>query len=181
MIFKETSLKGAFVLELEQFEDERGFFANSWTRDEFLASNFNINLSQCSVSFNKKKGTLRGMHYQLQPYQESKVVRCTMGKIYDVIIDLRKNSPTFKKWFSIQLDAQNRLSLYVPEGFAHGFLTLENNSEVFYQICGDYHPEASRGVRWNDPAFGIKWPAKVKVINLRDSGYPDFKEHYGVE
>lgn len=175
MKFIETSIRGAFILELEYFKDERGFFARSWCRDEFQAKGLNPCLIQCSISYNKRKGTLRGMHYQIEPHKESKIVRCTMGALYDVIVDLRKDSATFRKWCSAELTAENHRMLYVPEGLAHGYLTLEDDSEVFYQISDSYHPECAKGVRWNDPAFGIKWPAEVKMIAARDSGYPDFK------
>lgn len=175
MKFSALSLKGAFLIELERFEDERGFFARSWSREEFEAAGLDGSLAQCSVSFNKKKSTLRGMHYQVKPYEESKLVRCTMGAIYDVIIDLRPDSATFKKWHGVELNAENHKALYIPKSFAHGYVTLKDSSEVFYQISELYHPECAKGVRWEDPAFGIKWPAGKKMINARDSGYPDFK------
>ena len=175
MKFVETPLGGAFVLDLERLGDDRGFFARSWCKKEFESHALNPNLAQCSVSFNKGRGTLRGMHYQVKPYEEAKLVRCTMGAILDVIIDLRLGSPTFKKWIATELSAENRRMLYIPEGFAHGFLTLENHSEVFYQISEFHHPECARGVRWNDPAFNIKWPDKKLMINDRDMNYPDFK------
>ena len=175
MKFIETPLKGAFVVELVRHEDERGFFARSWCKNEFASFGLNAGLLQCSISFNKRKSTLRGMHYQVKPYEETKLVRCTMGAIYDVIIDLRLNSPTFRQWFAVELKADNYKMLYIPEGFAHGFLTLEDNSEVFYQISEFYHSECARGARWNDPVFNIKWPGKSILINARDSGYPDYK------
>jgi len=175
MKFMETSLKGAFVVEPVRHEDERGFFARSWCKEEFTSLGLNAGLLQCSISFNKQKGTLRGMHYQVKPYEEAKLVRCTMGSIYDVIIDLRADSPTFRKWFGVELKADNYKMLYIPQGLAHGFITLEDNSEVFYQISEFYHPECARGLRWNDPAFNIKWPEGSILINARDSGYPDFK------
>ncbi|MFA5181833.1 MAG: dTDP-4-dehydrorhamnose 3,5-epimerase [Syntrophales bacterium] len=175
MEFIKTPLGGAFVLEMERLGDDRGFFARSWCKKEFESHDVNPDLVQCSVSFNKRRGTLRGMHYQVKPYEEAKLVRCTMGAIWDVIVDMRLDSPTFKKWFATELSAENRLMLYIPEGFAHGFLTLENHSEVFYQISEFYHPECARGVRWNDPAFNIEWPDATPVINDRDMSYPDFK------
>jgi dTDP-4-dehydrorhamnose 3,5-epimerase len=175
MNFIETPLEKVFVLELNRFEDERGFFARSWCREEFESRGLNPNLAQCSISFNRKKGTLRGMHYQIKPYEEAKLVRCTMGAIYDVVIDLRPGSPTIKKWFAVELSAKNHKTLYIPEGLAHGFVTLEDNSEVFYQISELYHPECSKGVRWDDPAFAIKWPTTPKIIAARDSGYEDFE------
>jgi len=174
MIFIETKLKGAFIIEPERMKDERGFFARTWCKREFEAHGLNSNLVQCNISFNKKRGTLRGMHYQVPPHEEAKLVRCTMGAIYDVIIDLRPDSQTFKQWISVELTAENRKMIYVPEGFAHGFLTLEDNTEVFYQMSEFYAPECARGVRWNDPAFCIKWPIDIRVISERDRQYPDF-------
>jgi len=173
MIFKETRLKGAYVIEIEPLEDERGFFARTWCQREFEAHGLNSRLAQCSLSFNRKRGTLRGMHYQVAPYEEARLVRCTMGAIYDVIIDLRPNLHTFKKWETVELTATNRRMLYIPEGFAHGFQTLEDNTEVFYQMSEFYHPEASRGVRWNDPAFRIVWPNDIIVVSDKDREYPD--------
>ncbi len=175
MIFTETELKGAFVIELEKFGDERGFFALSWSQDEFAKRGLESSMAECNVSFNRERGTLRGMHYQEDPYGQAKVVRCTMGAIYDVIIDLRSESLTFKKWFGVELNAENRLNLYVPKGFAHGFQTLEDNSEISYQMSSPYVPDSGRGVRWNDPAFGIEWPEKVRIMNARDKDYRDFK------
>lgn len=174
MIFTETELKGAFIIEIDPHEDERGFFARSWCENEFKEHGLNPRLAQCNISFNKKRGTLRGMHYQAEPYPEAKLVRCTMGAIYDVIIDLRKDSPTFKRWAAVELTAQNRRALYVPEGFAHGFQTLEDNTEVFYQMSEFYHPECARGVRWDDPAFGVEWRLPVSGSSLRDHLYPMF-------
>lgn len=174
MIFTETRLKGAFLIEPERLTDERGFFTRSWCQCEFETHGLNPKLVQCNISFNHKKGTLRGMHYQAAPCPEAKLVRCTMGAIYDVIIDLHPESPTFKQHFGVTLTAQNRTMLYIPEGFAHGFLTLEDETEVFYQMSEFYASEYARGVRWNDPAFNIPWPAEVKVISERDRTYPDF-------
>jgi dTDP-4-dehydrorhamnose 3,5-epimerase len=174
MIFTETKLKGAFIIEPERLEDERGFFARTWCQREFEAHGLNPRLAQCSISFNKRRGTLRGMHYQVAPYEEARLVRCTMGAIYDVIIDLRPHSPTSKHWISTELTAENRRMLYIPEGLAHGFQTLENNTEVFYQMSEFYHPDHARGVRWNDPAFRIVWPSDVIVISDKDREYPDF-------
>ena len=172
MIFTETSLEGAFLIDLEPLSDERGFFARSWCMDEFRRQGLNPGLVQCNISFNQKRGTLRGMHYQAAPYEEAKLVRCTMGALYDVILDLRTNSPTFRGWFSVELTAQNRRALYVPEGFAHGFQTLMDNTEVFYQMSQYFQPEYARGVRWNDPAFGISWPISEKIISRKDQGIP---------
>ena len=176
MLFRETKLPGAFVIDLQKHEDERGFFARSWCRKEFEAHGLDARTVQCNVSFNKVKGTLRGMHYQVAPYAEAKLVRCTRGAIYDVIIDLRRESVTYKQHVSEVLSSNNYKALFVPEGFAHGFQTLEDNSEVFYQMSEFYSAEHQRGLRYNDPAFGINWPTDVMVISDRDRNYEDFKE-----
>lgn len=176
MIFNETDLKGAFVIEPELKEDERGFFARTWCQREFHNQGLNPELVQCNISFNKNKSTLRGMHFQAATHQEAKLVRCTMGSIHDVIVDLRPNFPTFKQYFAVDLTAQNRKMLYIPEGLAHGFLTLEDNTEVLYQMSEFYAAEHSRGVRWDDPAFGIQWPTEVRVISERDRNYASFTE-----
>jgi dTDP-4-dehydrorhamnose 3,5-epimerase len=173
MIFKETPLKGAFQIELVPHQDERGFFARSWCAREFEEHNLNPRVAQCNVSFNKKRGTLRGLHYQVAPFEEAKLVRCTQGSLYDVIVDLRPGSATFRQHFAAVLSASNRSMVYIPEGFAHGFLTLEDDTEVFYQMSGFYSPEHSRGIRWNDPALGIVWPETLRVISERDRTYPD--------
>lgn len=162
-------------MDLEPHEDERGFFARSWCADEFETLGLNTRLVQCNISFNKKRGTVRGMHYQAEPYQEAKLVRCTMGMIYDVIIDLRPESPTFKQWLSVELSAENRRALYVPEKFAHGFQTGTDNSEVFYQMSEFFHPECARGLRWDDPAFGIEWPVEEKILAEKDKRWPYFE------
>jgi dTDP-4-dehydrorhamnose 3,5-epimerase len=174
MIFAETKLKGAFIIQPEKLEDERGFFARTWCKRELEAHGLNPNLVQCNISFNKKRGTIRGMHHQVPPHEEAKLVRCTMGAIYDVIIDLRPNSQTFKEWFSLELTDRNRKIIYIPEGVSHGFMTLDDNTEVFYQMSEFYAPECARGVRWNDPGFDIVWPGNVRVISERDNQYPDF-------
>jgi dTDP-4-dehydrorhamnose 3,5-epimerase len=174
MVFTETGLSGAYVIEVQKLEDERGFFARSWCQREFEAHGLNPGLVQCNISFNSKKGTLRGMHYQAAPYEEAKLVRCTTGAIYDVIVDVRNDSRTFGRHFGLLLTAANRLSLYVPEGFAHGFLTLEDGTEVFYQMSEFYNPDSARGFRYNDPVFAIEWPHEVRVISDRDRAYPDF-------
>lgn len=174
MTFHETRLQKTFEIHMEPHQDERGFFARAWCRQEFLEHGLNPDLAQCSVSFNKRKGTLRGLHYQAQPFEEAKLVRCTRGAIFDVVVDLRTGSPTFGNWVAATLTADNRHMMYVPEGCAHGFLTLEDATEVFYQISQVYNPESARGVRWDDPAFRIVWPAKVEVISERDRSYPDF-------
>jgi dTDP-4-dehydrorhamnose 3,5-epimerase len=174
MRFTETKLKGAYIIEPEPIADERGFFARTFCAREFEAHGLNPRLAQCNISYNARRGTLRGMHYQAAPHQEAKLVRCTMGAIYDVIIDLRPESPTFKHWIAVELTAENRLMLYVPTGFAHGFQTLEDNTEVFYQMSEFYHPECARGVRWDDPAFGIKWPILHPILSNKDRSYPNY-------
>jgi len=159
---------------MERRTDERGFFARTFCRQEFEAHGLNPEVVQCNVSFNERKGTLRGMHYQAAPFAEAKLVRCTSGSIYDVIIDLRPTSATFKKHFAVELSAENGRMLYIPEDFAHGFQTLQNDTEVFYQMAQRYSAEHARGVRWNDPAFGIEWPEGERIIIERDQNYPDF-------
>ncbi len=173
MIFVEIKLKGAFIIEPERLEDERGFFARTFDKKEFEACGLNTRWVQCNISFNKKKGTLRGMHYQAAPYQETKLVRCTMGALYDVIIDLRPDSPTFKQWMGVELTAENRRMLYIPKGFAHGFQTLLDDTEIFYQMSEFYHPECARGVRWDNAAFLIKWPIASPIVSDRDRAYPN--------
>ncbi len=168
MVFIEMKLKGVFIVEPEKIEDERGFFARTWCHDEFEAHGLNPCLVQCNISFNRKAGTLRGMHYQVAPYAETKLVRCTLGAIYDVALDLRPASPTFKQWVSVELTAENRRGLYIPEGLAHGFQALVDNSEVFYQMSEFYHPECARGVRWDDPEFLIQWPITPPILSRRD-------------
>lgn len=174
MKFSPTALAGAYIIDIDPMQDERGFFARSWCREEFAKQGLNSDLVQCSISFNKKRGTLRGMHYQAAPHEETKVVRCVRGSIYDVIIDLRPASSTFRKWIAVELNADNRRMLYVPAGMAHGFQTLADDTEVFYQISTPYHPPSARGVRWDDPAFGIEWPTAVRTISDKDRHYPDF-------
>jgi dTDP-4-dehydrorhamnose 3,5-epimerase len=172
--FSETALKGAFIIEPERIEDERGFFARTFCRREFEARGLNPDLVQCSISFNHQRATLRGMHYQSAPHAEAKLVRCTRGAIYDVIIDLRPQSPTFRRWVAVDISAENHLMVYVPEGFAHGFQTLQDETEVSYHISEFYSPERARGVRWNDPAFAIGWPIADPVISVRDQTHPEF-------
>jgi dTDP-4-dehydrorhamnose 3,5-epimerase len=172
--FNETSLKGAYVIEVDKIEDNRGFFGRLWCEKEFKEYNLKTNLVQSNVSFSKYKGTLRGMHFQKSPFEETKLVRCTQGSMYDVIIDLRPESPTFTKWFGIELSAKNRKMLYVPENFAHGFVTLEDNSEVYYMVTEFYNDNAEGGIRWNDPSFKIHWPQEVKLISKKDSNHPNF-------
>lgn len=174
MIFHETGLKGAYVIDLQRLEDERGFFARSWCQKEFAAHGLNPRVVQCNLSFNATKGTLRGMHYQVASFEEAKLIRCTRGSIYDVIVDIRPGSATFGKYVSIVLTSESRTMLFAPEGFAHGFLTMEDHTEVFYQMSEFYAPECARGFRWNDPAFGIEWPSDVRVLSDRDRNYPDY-------
>ena len=175
MIFTETRLQDAYVIELERREDERGFFARAWCRHEFADHGLSSELAQCNVSFNRFRGTLRGLHFQVAPHAEVKLVRCTRGAVYDVIVDLRPGSPTFMQWVGIELTAENRRTLYVPEGFAHGYQTLEDATEVFYLASDVYAPEYADGLRWDDPAFRIEWPATDGVtITERDRTYPDF-------
>ena len=172
MIFRETILKGAFVIEIEKFEDKRGFFARAWCQREVEANGLISRVTQTNISFNKKRGTLRGMHYQVAPYEQVKLVRCTAGAIYDVIIDLRPDSPTFRKWTGVELTAENYTMLYVPENVAHGFQTLEDNTEVTYQVSQFYSPESERGVRYDDPVFQVEWPLPVEVISEKDIAWP---------
>jgi dTDP-4-dehydrorhamnose 3,5-epimerase len=172
MNFTETELKGAFIIEPTLFPDERGLFASVWNQQEFADRGLQHRVVQSNVALNKVSGTLRGMHFQVSPHQEAKLVRCTAGAVFDAIIDLRPGSPTLHQWVGVELSVSNRLILFVPEGFAHGYQTLEDNSEVAYQISEYYHPQSARGVRWNDPAFGIKWPLPVTVIAERDAQYP---------
>jgi len=174
MIFKPTQLAGAFIIEPERSGDERGFFARTYCRQEFLDHGLNPDLAQCGISFNAAEGTLRGLHYQAEPHAEDKLIRCTQGEIFDVLVDLRPDSTTFREWVGTLLSAENRRMFYAPVGLAHGFLTLKPDTEIFYQISESYHPEVARGVRWNDEAFGIEWPGEPKVISERDRTYPDF-------
>ena len=177
LIFTETRLKGVFAIDLAPQPDDRGFFARSYCRREFEQHGLNPRVVQCNVSYNRHRGTLRGMHYQTPPDAEAKLIRCSRGALYDVVVDLREDAPTFRQWVGIELRAEpgrpSRM-VYVPEGFAHGFLTLEDDTEVFYQMSAFYAPDAARGFRWNDPAFGIEWPEPVRVISDRDRLYPDF-------
>jgi len=175
LIFCETNLKGVYVVELEKRQDERGFFARSFCRQEFEAHGLNPSVAQCNISFNHKKGTLRGLHYQVAPFEEAKLVRCTRGSLYDVCVDLRPGSPTFKQHFAVVLTEREHNMVYIPEGFAHGLQTLEDDTEVFYQMSQVFSPESARGVRWNDPAFGIEWPAAERTMTEKDRTYPDFR------
>jgi len=174
MIFTETAVPGAVVIEPERSADERGFFARSFCAREFAAHGLDARVAQCNISFNRAKGTLRGLHFQRPPHAEAKLVRCTTGRVYDVIVDLRPDSPAFCRHFAIELSARNRIMLYVPAGVAHGFQTLEDESEVFYQMSAPYERDAAAGVRWDDAAFAIAWPLAVSVVSARDRSYPDF-------
>jgi len=175
MRFVATPLADGYIVELDRLEDERGFFARSFCSAEFAAHELAASFPQCNVSYNARRGTLRGMHYQREPYAEAKVVRCTRGAIYDVIVDIRPGSPTFRRWFAVDLTADNHRMLYVPQGYAHGFQTLMDDSEVFYMMSETYHPEAAAGIRWNDPAFGISWPLAEPIVSARDAGYATFQ------
>ena len=175
MIFRETPLPGAWVLEPERIADERGFFARTWCRRDFEVRGLDPAIAQCSVSFNHRRGTLRGLHFQVEPHAEVKLVRVTRGAIWDVIVDLRPGSPTFKRHFAVVLSAEAGNQLYIPKGMAHGFQTLEDATEVAYQISAFYAPEAARGYRWDDPAFAIPWPEPVTVISEKDRNLPLFE------
>lgn len=177
MTLRETPLSGAFVVEVEAVHDERGFFARTFDREAFAAHGLSAEVGQASVSFNVQAGTLRGMHYQADPHGEEKLVRCTRGAVHDVIVDLRPDSPTFREWFGVDLDADSRRALYIPRGMAHGFQTLTDAAEVLYLISTRYVPASGRGVRWDDPAFGIRWPEPPgeRVISERDRTYTDFR------
>lgn len=172
MIFTPCPLAGAFIVDLEPHGDARGFFARSFCADEFAAHGVELTPRQCSVSFNESRGTLRGMHYQADPHAEDKLVRCTAGAVFDVIVDIRPASPTYRRWFGAELSAANRRALYLPRGFAHGFVSLTDAAEVFYMISVPHAPNFSRGFKWNDPAIGIDWPLRPAVISARDDGYP---------
>ena len=176
MIFKETPLKGAFIIELEKIADERGFFSRAWCQDEFQAMGLSTKIAQCNLSYNATHGTLRGIHYQIAPHEEVKVVRCIQGIIYDVIVDLRTESPSYLQWTGYELSADNRKMIYIPENFAHGYLTLADDTEVFYQVSQFYAPGSEAGIRWNDPAINIKWP-KISniIISEKDNTWPDFQ------
>ncbi len=166
-----TKIEGVWLIKPQRHTDERGFFARTWCRQTFQSHGLNPRIDQCSISYNARRGTLRGMHYQAAPHAEAKLVRVTAGAIFDVAIDLRPDSPTYCQWVAAELSEANRHSLYIGEGCAHGFITLADQTEVAYQISAPYHPEAARGVRWNDPAFGIDWPLQPTVISDRDAGY----------
>ncbi len=174
MMFVETTLKGAFVVEPERREDERGFFARTFCREEFDAHGLNSRIAQCNISFNRSRGSLRGMHYQGVPYEEAKVISCARGAIFDAIIDLRPRSSTFGHWFALELTDDNYKMLYVPEGFAHGFQVLQEDSVVHYQMSEFYHPESAQGISWDDPFFKIAWPLHPTTISPQDRSYEPF-------
>lgn len=175
MIFRETPLAGCFFAESQPQIDERGFFARVFCRQEFAAQGLHNDFPQCNISFNRRRGTVRGMHYQETPMEEVKIVRCTMGAIYDVVIDLRRESATYLQWHSVELTAENRLMLYIPIGFAHGFQTLCDATEVYYQMGQSFSPKHARGIRHDDPAFSLHWPEPVTVLSPKDAGYPDYR------
>jgi dTDP-4-dehydrorhamnose 3,5-epimerase len=177
MIFSETPVKGVFLIDLEPIADERGFFARSWCQQEFATHGLSTQVVQCNVSYNRFRHTLRGLHYQVVPHQEAKLVRCVRGALYDVVLDLRPGSSTYLQHVGVELSADNRQAIHVPEGCAHGFLTLTDDTEVLYQMSAAYEAGAARGIRWDDPAFGIRWPAPVVIISQRDRSYPDFSPH----
>ncbi|MEO1369525.1 MAG: dTDP-4-dehydrorhamnose 3,5-epimerase [Acidobacteriota bacterium] len=174
MIFRELEIAGAYLIEPERKEDRRGFFARTYCRLELEERGLDPTLVQCNVSVNKERGTVRGMHWQAEPYEEIKMVRCTAGAIYDVILDVRPDSPSFKRHVGVELTRENRHAIYIPAGCAHGFQSLEDDSEVFYQMSEFYYPDQARGVRWDDPAFDISWPLPISVISDKDRAYPDF-------
>jgi dTDP-4-dehydrorhamnose 3,5-epimerase len=174
MLFTETPLMGAFIIDIGLIEDERGFFARTWAPDEFEKRGLDPTLIQCNLSWNKQKGTLRGMHFQRAPFEEVKIVRCTRGAVMDVVVDLRRDSPTFCQWTSVVLDADSRRMLYIPKGFAHGYQTLTDDVEVYYHVSARYEPTHATGLRWNDPAFGIAWPLTPTVMSEKDRTWPTF-------
>jgi dTDP-4-dehydrorhamnose 3,5-epimerase len=174
MIFKETKLGGAFIIDLEKHQDERGFFARTFCRKELEQHGLISDVAQANMSLSQKKGTLRGMHYQRSPFEETKLVRCTQGALYDVIIDLRPDSPTYRQWIGVELTAANTRMLFVPKQFAHGFVTLADDTEVTYMVSQFYSPGSELGIRWNDPAIGIQWPVDVSVISEKDANWPDY-------
>jgi dTDP-4-dehydrorhamnose 3,5-epimerase len=170
--YRETHLAGLHVIELEPIQDERGFFARSFCARDFATHNLNAAVAQCNISFNKKAGTLRGLHFQTAPHEEAKLVRCSRGAIYDVAVDIRPNSPTYLSWYALELRPDNNLMIFIPAGFAHGFQTLEDDTEVFYLMSEFYHPESGRGLRWDDPALGITWPRSYPIVSPKDQLHP---------
>jgi dTDP-4-dehydrorhamnose 3,5-epimerase len=176
MIFTELALKGVYLIEPERREDERGFFDRTFCIEEFSAHGLDPAVAQCNVSYNRRRGTLRGLHYQAPPYAEAKLVRCTAGAVFDVVVDIRPSSPTFKRWLGVELSAENRKMLYIPESFAHGFQTLEDHTELFYQMSKAYVPPAGRGIRWNDSTLAISWPLSHPIISTRDATLPSWAD-----
>jgi dTDP-4-dehydrorhamnose 3,5-epimerase len=173
MTFTETRLRGAWIIDVDEFPDERGAFIRAWVPGEFAARGLETRIEQCSMAVNRRRGTIRGMHYQRPPHEEVKLVRVTRGRIFDVAVDLRPGSPTFRQWIGVELSAANRRMFYVPRGMAHGYQTLDDDAEVMYFVSAPYVPDLQAGVRWNDPALGITWPlTEPAVINARDAGYP---------
>lgn len=173
MLFTQLDLAGAYLIEVEPHRDNRGFFARTFCKRDFLDHGLDATITQCSASFNHRRGTIRGMHYQIAPHEEAKVVRCTAGRVFDVIVDVRPESPTHAQWRGVELTSRNHRMLYIPAGFAHGFQTLEDNSEIFYQMSTEYVPSANRGIRWNDPALAINWPIKGEItISEGDANLP---------
>jgi dTDP-4-dehydrorhamnose 3,5-epimerase len=175
MLFTPLPLSGAFLVAPERHQDSRGWFARTFCQDEFAAHGLASSFVQCNASFNAMRGTLRGMHFQRPPHEEIKLVRCTRGAVLDVLLDLRPESASFCRWHAIELTADNGLAVYIPAGMAHGFQTLADDSEVFYQMAEFYHPESAAGVRWDDPAFGIDWPIRPPILSERDAAYDDFR------
>lgn len=176
MEFIETSLRGAFVVRPKRIEDERGYFGRAWCREEFLEHGLNPQMAQLNVGFSHRRGTVRGMHYQVAPHAEAKFVRCTRGGMYDVIIDLREDSPTRGEWYGVELTADNGIMIYAPEGFAHGYQTLQDDTEMYYLTSAMYAPGSARGVRFDDPRFGIQWPLPVSMISVADRSWPDYQK-----
>jgi dTDP-4-dehydrorhamnose 3,5-epimerase len=174
MIFTKTKLEGAYIIDVEQRRDDRGFFGRIWCRDEMVGHGLNADILQANISYNKYKGTLRGLHYQKEPFAECKLVRCTAGALYDVIVDIRPESPTFKQWIGVELTGENFRSIYVPEGFAHGFITLAPHTSVHYMVTQSYSPGAERGLRYDDPEFKIEWPLEPVLISEKDKSHPAF-------
>jgi dTDP-4-dehydrorhamnose 3,5-epimerase len=174
MKFVPAPLDGAFVIELERLEDERGFFARTFCRREFEQHGLDPAVVQCNVSFNRRRGTLRGLHYQLAPHEEAKTVSCMQGALFDVIVDLRLRSASYGRWFSVELSAEARNALFIPAGFAHGFQTLTDDATVYYQMSEYYHPEAARGILWDDPTLAIPWPVENPIVSTRDAAFPPF-------
>jgi len=176
MIFVPLPLNGAHLIDVEPRPDERGFFVRTWCAREFAARGLNTRLAECAVSFNRRRGTLRGLHYQVAPHAQAKLVQCARGAIHDVIVDLRPESPTYRQWSAVTLTEASRRMLYVPEGFAHGFQTMEDATEVLYHLSDFYHPAAERGIRWDDPGFAIVWPEAERTVSSRDQTFADFRE-----